>query len=156
MAIDRKAIRHALRDALADRMTADGDPREFLLKDIIPTNEMARFPLLVVEAADETPEHEDHALPPVWHLSFDVAIYVRPDARATDPDVLLDDLLGHLEAALERPSTEKGGGWWTTLGGKVVRACPSGQAQRYASGEAYWVVVPVEVVVSRSKAGMPA
>lgn len=163
MAIDRKALRLALRDALQARMTAAGDPKEFLTRDIDPaTVALERLPLLVVEAADAVPAPDvatepalDPITPPVHRLLFDVTIYAWAAATATDPDAVLDDLATSLEAALERRDGERPG-WWTTLGNRCVRACPRGRAQRdQLDSGVRWVTVPVELEATRATPGKP-
>lgn len=145
-------------------MIATGDPREFLTKDINVRNLASeRLPILVIEAADETPEAGERPLPPIWHLSLDVTIYTRLDASHggdgtdQDPDAVLDPLLAHLEAALERVAGEDRSSWWTTLGGLCSRAFPSGTGHRYQDEAGnVWATMPVEIVAPTGARGNPA
>jgi len=73
----------------------------------------------------------DGPAPAIWTLEASVVIYARADADpSSSAEPILNQLIGKIEAALERQSDETviGPGQqiqrWTTLGGAVVAAIP--------------------------------
>jgi hypothetical protein len=159
MALDRKKIRLALRDALSDRMGNSGI-KEFRTKDILESDALPRrLPILVVTSDGEQVDSSERARPPIWHLRYQVWVHLYVDPKEEDPDSARDLVVAALEAALERQDGEDSNSWYTTLGGICSRAYVAGEIVYHGEGVTSPIIsamVPVEVVVPTPSRGLPA
>lgn len=130
MAVDRAAAYAAL----AARLQAEVRP--LLASDVrrkLPDQiDAVQQPALAVIAESETPAN-DGPLPALWTLNAVVVIYARCDGYDTSTaEGALADIVRSVEAALERQPDEAMLSWgqqvqaWSTLGGTVLYARPSG------------------------------
>jgi hypothetical protein len=79
-------------------------------------------PALLLLATEITPDQVTGS-PPIWKLGATIMVYVKATEKAPSPETVLLDLLGLIEAALQRKVSEargrQGDEWGTNLGGLI-------------------------------------
>jgi hypothetical protein len=118
-ALDINAIYQALFDLLQTELA--GSVKLFTRRAEHFEN-AASQPAMLLLASSVSPSQE-RGLPPRWRLTGKVIFYVRATENSQSPEAPLFDLVGQLEAALQRKWDDAGvpdqDEWGTTLGGLV-------------------------------------
>jgi len=142
MVIDRKGLRAALSDRLKDQVTGVA----FFSPTFMDFEQVPQKPALTLAMDSEVPTNRP-GLPTVWELNLVATFHVQTGAGGETTDDLISDLLGELETALLRQSTEVSQYAHTTLGGLVTAAYISGPVEYLAAGREGQTVVEIPVTI---------